>query len=180
MRRRKSKKSFVVGLIAFFILMGLLIGGVMFFILNIGNVSTANSSPVNNTQDSEEGGLFSGLFKKEKEDVFRDKKIFIENINDKDTFKKGEIINLNIRAKDIFEDGNTSVFIGLYNKNKNENVFDKTIDNVTGEISEDIRIDTGSLSPGEYYIDAIISDTTKDDIDLLDNGCVYSVTVLIK
>lgn len=187
--KNNSVKNLIIVVITFLILISLLIGGIIFFFLNYSeDVKDAGSSITNSlgnkTSDDKDsfsiGEFFSGLFGDDEEDEFADNNIFIENISEGETFKKGDTINLSLKAKDIFEDGNTQVFIGIYSKKDKKYVFDKTIENVDGEINEVITVETGNFSLGEYYIDAIINDTDKKDYDLVENGCVYTTTINIK
>lgn len=186
--KNNSVKNLIIVVITFLVLIALLVGGIVFFFSNYSEEvkdagNNITNSLENKTQDKKDssgiGEFFSGLFGDD-EDDFSEGNIFIDNIEEGDSFDKGDTLKLTLKAKDIFEDGNTQIFIGIYSKKDKKYVFDKTIENVSGEISEDINVETGNFTSGEYYIDAIINDTDKKDYDLVENGCVYTTTINIK
>ena len=184
-RRNSSLRNLFFVIIVFIMLLGLLFGCIAFFISNYFSNETSNVSSGNSYSTEEKQNVvvdfFNNIFGKEDEDEkFKDKNIYISNIEDGQTFSSGATIKLQLKAKDIFEEGNTNIFLGIYDVNNETYAYNKTINNVTGEISEEIVVETGNLKPGEYYIDAIISDINKDDVDLVDSGCVYSITINIK
>lgn len=183
-RKNNSLRNLFFVLIVFIILLGLLIGGIVFFVSNyFSNDNNTNNNTSFLSEEKHDGGIgfFDNLFGGEdEEEVFKDKNIYISNIEEGQTFSKGETIKLQLKAKDIFKDGNTYVFVGIYDIKNETYAYDKTIDNVKGELSDEIVVETGNLKPGQYYIDAIISDINKDDFDLVDNGCVFTTTINIK
>lgn len=184
-RRNSSLRNLFFVIIVFIILLGLLLGGIAFFISNYlssehSNVSSGNSYSTEEKQNVVVDFFYNIFGKEDEDEKFKDKNIYISNIEDGQTFSSGATIKLQLKAKDIFEEGNTNIFLGIYDVNNETYAYNKTINNVTGEISEEIVVETGNLKPGEYYIDAIISDINKDDVDLVDSGCVYSITINIK
>ncbi|WP_138269660.1 hypothetical protein [Anaerofustis stercorihominis] len=184
-RRNSSLRNLFFVIIVFIMLLGLLFGCIAFFISNYlsSEPSNVSNSASYSTEEKQNGivEFFNNIFgKKDEDEKFKDKNIYISNIEDGQTFSSGATIKLQLKAKDIFEEGNTNIFLGIYDVNNETYAYNKTINNVTGEISEEIIVETGNLKPGEYYIDAIISDINKDDVDLVDSGCVYSITINIE